>query len=146
MKYAAKSKKTQELREIANFVEQHGEKMPEYVGITTTVYISLTETNYVKIEGSDPPEWETVIDEAGTKRNIKRFLDMVGNCEKEYADDRIRITKLNSFGDPMIVGTVDRAIACKRVVTGTKVVPEKMVEEYEYVCDEGLSLKKLVAN
>lgn len=145
MKYTTKTKRAQELREIANFVEQYGEKMPEYVGITTTVYVSLTEYDYVRVEGSDPPQWDTILDEEKTKRNIKRFLDMVGNCEKEYKDDRIRITKLNSFGEPMIVGTVDRGIACKRVVTGTKVIPERIEEQYEYVCDEGLSLKKLVA-
>jgi hypothetical protein len=130
-----------ELRELADFLEAHGEELPDH-WITTTLYVTLTETAWA--------DGETTIDEAATKDNIARFLDAVGSCEKDYRDDRIKITKKYSNNkNDMVVGLVDRSIACKKVVTGQKFVqaqytPARMEEEYEWKCDENISLLKLV--
>ena len=148
MKYAENERNVNELRELADFLEQNGHKLPDY-WLNATLHVGLTETTY---QANDEGEYETVIKEHETKVNIKKFLDAVGTCEKDYRDDRIRITKSYADGRrDMIVGTADRSVACKRVVKGKKfvkeqLIPSKFEEEVEWVCDEGLSLKKLVSN
>lgn len=134
------------LRELADFLEKNGVAMPDY-WLSHSTHISLTETNYGR---GDNDEWETTIDEDGTKRNIKKFLDAVGPCEKDYREDRLQITTTYKHdGSRMFTGMVDRSIACKKVVKGKKfikehLVPSRFEEEVEWVCDENLSLKKLV--
>lgn len=148
-KYSKVENTVAELRELADFIEKNGVKLPDY-WFTHTVSVSLTETDYIRDDATG--EYETIIKEHETKQNIKKFLEAVGSCEKDYRDDRIRIAKkYTSTGRDMIVGTADRSIACKKVVKGTKLIPATLIqarveEEVEWVCDEGLSLKKLVAN
>jgi len=149
MKYSEVARHVRELRELADFLEAHGVALP-YAHVTTTVNVYLTETNYKRDEATG--EYEKTINEEGTKANLKKFLDAVGACEKDYRDDRIRIVKKYSDGEThMIVGSIDRSVACKKVVKGQKLQPAvftqaKIVDEYEWECDEGLSLKKLVAD
>jgi hypothetical protein len=149
-KYKTVDMQVAELRELADFIEKVGVTLPDYY-MTNTLNVYLTETNYARDEKSG--EYETTIDEQGTKQNIKKFLDAVGSCDKDYRDDRLVISKNFECNDAhrMIVGTVDRSVACKKVVKGTKfikehLIPSRFEEEVEWVCDEGLSLKKLVAN
>lgn len=148
MRYATRDKYVAELRELADFLEQHGHKLPENTWYTTTMQISLTATDYEK--NPESGEYESTINEEKTKHNLKKFLDAVGACEKDYREDSIKVWKnFASTGNTMIRGTVDRSIACKRVVTGKKLVPATLIqarieEEVEWVCDEGLSLLKLV--
>ena len=145
--YAAK------LRELADFIETNGVKLPS-VSITTTATCWLTSTDYKRDESTG--EYETLINEDETKQNIKKFLDAVGTCKKDYSDDKIVIEKEyktpseHTYGRTMIKGTVDRSVACKKVITGQKLQPAqliqaKMVDEYEWQCDEGISLLKLVS-
>lgn len=135
-----------ELRELADFLENNGVRLPDY-WLNNTLSIGLTETNY---ERGDDGEYETRIDTEGTKQNIKKFLDAVGSCEKDYTDDRIKITKkFRSSDRNMVIGTADRSIACKKVVKGKKFIKEQLIpsrfeEEIEWVCDENISLLKLV--
>ena len=146
MKYSEVTEKVAELREMADFLEQNGHKLP-YTWFSPTMNVSLTDTDYVRGENG---EYETIINEDKTKQNIRKFLQAVGSCEKDYRDDRLRITRKFTYTDrDMIVGTVDRSIACKKVVTGKKfvkehLVPSKFEEEYEWKCDENISLLKLV--
>ena len=144
--YAAK------LRELADFIEKNGVKLPS-VSITTTATCWLTVTNYTRDEDG---EYTTVIKEDETKQNIKKFLDAVGTCKKDYSDDKIVIEKeyktpsVHTYGRVMIKGTVDRSVACKKVKTGVKLeqatfIPAKIVDEYEWQCNEGISLLKLVS-
>lgn len=149
-KYSEVDKYVSELREMADFIEKNGVRMPDFY-MTNTLHISLTETTYDRDEITG--EYETKINEIETKQTIKKLLDCLdGHIDKDYRDDRLIITKKFSHGDRnMIVGTVDRSVACKRKVTGKKfikehLVPSRFEEEVEWVCDEGLSLKKLVAN
>ena len=147
MKYSEVAQRVAELREMATFLEENGHKLP-YVWFSPTINVSLTDTDYVRTGNND--EYETIINEDKTKENIKKFLSAVGPCEKDYRDDRIRITRNFTASDrPMIVGSVDRSLACKKVVTGKKFVKEHLVpsrfeEEYEWKCDENISLLKLV--
>ena len=149
MRYAEVDRIVNELTELRDFIKEHGVEMPDF-WMNNTLHVGLTETNYKRDEVTG--EYETTIDELKTKQNIKKFLDAVGSCEKDYRDDRIRITKKFGDGDrDMIIGTVDRSVACKKVVTGKKfikeqLIPSKFEEEYEWKCDESLSLKKLVSN
>jgi len=149
-KYSTVDKQVAELRELANFIEKVGVALPDYY-LTTTLNLYLTATDYKRNEESG--EYETTINEIETKQNIKKFLDAVGSCEKDYRDDRLVITKPYTCNPTrnMITGTVDRSVACKKVVKGRKfikehLVPSRFEDEIEWVCDEGLSLRKLVAN
>src|SRR4249919_1260242 len=144
-KYKTVDMQVAELRELANLIERVGVRLPDYY-MTNTLNLYLTSTDYKRSEESG--EYETTINEIETKQNIKKFLDAVGSCEKDYRDDRLVISKPFTCNPArnMIVGTVDRSVACKRVVTGKKFVKEHLVpsrfeEEIEWVCDEGLSLK-----
>ena len=72
----------------------------------------------------------------------------MGACEKDYRDDRLVISRNFKCNDAarMLVGTVDRSVACKKVVKGKKFIKEQLIpsrfeEEIEWVCDEGLSLR-----
>ena len=152
MKYKEAVEYAAKLRELADFIETNGVKLPS-VSITTTATCWLTSTDYRK---NDEGEWETIINEDETKQNIKKFLDAVGTCKKDYNDDKIVIEKEyrspsnHTYGRTMIKGTVDRSVACRKVKTGVKLQPAsfvqaKIVDEYEWVCDEGISLLKLVS-
>lgn len=146
MKYSDARDYAQQLRDLADFIEQHGVELPSgYPQVYMNCY--LTETDYIR----DPEtgEYESKLNEDKTKQNLKRFLSAVGPCEKDYAHDRIKIVKRNSLGNQMVIGSVERSLACKKVVTGTKLVPATLIqarieEEYEWQCDENVSLLKLV--
>ena len=142
MTYKERDRMAAELRAIADFVEQSGHKLPGHPYISTTLYLTLTESDYGKNEAG---EYVSTLNEDGTKENIRKFLDAVGSCEKNYKDDRLTITKELGEGRATIQGNVDRSIACKRVIKGQKMVPAKLIDEVEYVCDENLSLLKLVS-
>ena len=146
MKYRERDKLVTRLRELADFIEQRGLTLPGVHHIPT-IHLYLTATDYVK----DPEtgEWDSVLDEAKTKQNLKRALAALGSCEKDYQEDRIELRKRFSDGSVMVRATVDRSLACKRVVVGQKLqqavyTPSKLVDEVEWQCDEGLSLLELV--
>jgi hypothetical protein len=139
MKYADVQEHVSKLREMADFLEAHGHKMPGDVWISHYEYVNLTATTY--------DDGEAKIDEAGTKENIRKFLDAVGDCEKDYSDDQIVIIKKYSDGSVMFKGEVDRNIMCKRVVVGQKVIPAReaqTVDEVEWVCADNVSLLRYV--
>lgn len=139
MKYKEVEETVKELREFADFLEKNGVKLPDGLWISTGEWMNLTATTY--------EDGEAKIDEAGTKENIRKFIEAVGECEKDYRDDRIVITKNFSNGHRMLRGEVDRSVLCKRVVVGQKVIPateEKVVDEVEWVCAENVSLLRYV--
>ncbi len=139
MRYREVEETVKELREFADFLEKHGVELPDGLWISTTEYMTLTATDY--------EDGESKINEAGTKENIRKFIDAVGECEKDYSDDRIVITKRYSTGNVMLKGEVDRNIMCKRVVVGQKVIPateERIIDEVEWVCAENVSLLRYV--
>ncbi len=153
MQYREAAEYAAKLRELADFIEERGPMLPGSPYVTTSVTCYLTATDYVKDESG---EYATVIREDDTKENIKKFLDAVGSCKKDYSDDKIVIEKeyktpsTSTYGRTMIKGSVDRSVACKKVVKGQKLVPAtliqaRMEDEYEWVCDEGISLLKLVS-
>jgi len=148
MKYRERDRTVAELRELADFIEQHGHLLPGYVSVNASATMYLTATDYVR--NPETGEHESKLNEENTKQNLKRALAAFGSCEKEYREDRIEIRKKNSFDRVMLRGTVDRSVACKRVVVGQKLEPAvflqaKLVDEVEWQCDEGISLLKLVS-
>ncbi len=140
---------TQTLRDLANHLENNADKMPENAylyGHDITFYLSENDYTYSKDEdGKNVCHAE--FNEAKTKENVKNFLAFVGNCEKEYEGSSLKITK--KFGKHEIVGDVDRNLTCKKIVTGTEVVPERIVPEHvreitEWDCSDIPSLLSLI--
>ena len=147
MTFKERDRLVMKLRELADFVEARGHLIPGNPYHTTTLSVAMTHTDYVR----DPEtnEYAPVLDPEKTKQNLKRTLDALGSCHKDYANDRLVLTKQYSDGTEMVRATADRSVACKRVVVGQKLQPAtliqaKMVDEVEWQCDEGLSLLKLV--
>lgn len=139
MRYREVEETVKELREFADFLEKNGVKLPDGLYISTSEWINLTATDY--------EDGETKINEEGTKENIRKFIDAVGECEKDYRDDEITIVKRYSTGNKMLTGQVDRSVMCKRVVVGQKVIPatkERTIDEVEWVCAENVSLLRYV--
>lgn len=145
MKYSEVRTAARRLRELADFIEKRGVLLPT-VSVTTQHYSWLSSSDYVQVDG----QWESVLNEGNTRENVRRFIDAVGNCDKEYQSDRIRIVKNYSDGAPMLIGSVDRALTCKKVPTGKTIKHEARIEpareepEYEWVCSDNMSLLKLV--
>jgi len=55
--------------------------------------------------------------------------------EKKYDDDDFKII-LNDTPIGRVEFYSTRQVVCKRIQTGTKVIPESVVPEYEYQCDK----------
>jgi len=139
MRYEDVKNTVTQLREMADFLEKNGVKLPDGLWVSVGEWMNLTDTTY--------EDGETKINEEGTKENIRKFLEAVGECEKDYSDDRIVIIKRFSDGSSMLRGEVDRSVMCKRVVVGQKVIPareEQTVDEVEWVCAENVSLLRYV--
>ena len=148
MKYRERDRVVAELRELADFIESRGHMLPGYVSVSASAALYLSDTDYKR--NPETGEYESTLNEEKTKQNLKRALVAFGSCEKEYREDRIEIRKKNSFDRVMLRGTVDRSVACKRVVVGQELQPAafvqaKLVDKVEWQCDEGISLLKLVS-
>ena len=137
MKYEEAQRLANEARTFADWIEQHGPQLPGHPSVTIEARCWLTESNYNKLENG---EYETVLNEDGTKANLAEFLTAVGSCEKDYQDDRLTVVK--KFGKTAkIFGSVDRSLTCKKKIIGKKVIPaysspEKEVDDYEWECDD----------
>lgn len=150
MKYAEAAKLANDLRAMADWLETDGVKLPQYGSHTFELRYYLTDSSYVEdgVNEDGSTKYNTVIDEAATKAKVRDFVLALGSCDKEYADTRLKITK--SFGKNVrILGTVDRQVTCRKVVTGTKIepavnLPERVVEIVEWECDDAPSLLALV--
>jgi hypothetical protein len=148
MRYKDAREYAESLRLYADFIEQHGHTLGGSMYITANFAAYLTATDYLQDE--ETGEWGTVLNEEKTKENIKKFLDAVGSCTKDWDNGNIKITK--EFGTCVTLSaSVSREVTCKKVPTGEKKVipsyysPERVEEEFEWVCED-VSLKKLVAD
>jgi hypothetical protein len=145
VKYAEAQQFANDLRAYADFIESEGPKLGGVIHDSADFSIYLTVTNYER----DPEtgEWESVVKEEQTKKNLKQFLASVGSCEKVWESNNLKVTK--TFGKTVrLVGYMNRSTVCKKVVTGTKVVPavhipESVQEITEWVCEDP-SLFRLV--
>lgn len=77
----------------------------------------------------------------GGKRELAQLTRELGKVEKIHGDDLFRVRR--HFGPHKIDGVTSRTEVCKRVVTGTKQIPEEIIpaheeEIVEWVCDEPL--------
>lgn len=103
----------QGLRELAMFLEQHPEVPCPMVGGQNAFIATKAEM---------------------------RALARVTSWRKEYVGSWFTLAK-DFPGDVALHLNIERSTVCRKVVTGTKVVParpEHEVEEFEWVCDEPL--------
>lgn len=103
-----------DLELLAQFIETEGVKLPSlpWMSRNESHTVWLTESSsYRDVYG----DWRSKVDEPATKQNVKKFLDVVGNCDKEYTDHSLVITK--KIGSTVsIKGTMDREAICKKIV------------------------------
>ena len=154
MKYAEAAKLANDLRKMADFIETRGPKLPQYGSHTFTMRYYLTSSDYVdsgELNEDGSKKWDTVIDEAKTKANVREFVRALGSCDKKYDGNQLNVIKKFGGEDSLIkiVGTSDRSVTCKKVVTGYKTepavnLPERQVEIVEWECDEAPSLLALM--
>ncbi len=137
------------LRDLADFLSDNADKVPDdtwFYGLEISLW--LTESDYEYYTDDEGKRKTNVtFNEAKTKKKVKDFLNFVGSCEKEYLGDTLEITK--KFGKHKIIGNVDRSVTCKKIVTGTEVVPERVTPEYvreitEWDCSDIPSLLALI--
>lgn len=124
MKYAERDKLVKDLREFADFIEEHGHKLPGdlYVG---SMYQSLYDDDDM-----------TAKEKA---KIVAKVLAKGGLVEKKHNDWELKLTR--KFGDIKLSYSIDRQKFCKKVVVGTKVVPavtyeERTEEIIEWQCDD----------
>ncbi len=138
------------LRDLADHLERNAEHpvMEDAYLYGFDINFYLTQNDMVNTPNEDGTNnWTSVFNETKTKQKVKEFLNFVGNCDKEYAGDSLEIVK--KFGKHSISGGVTRNLTCKKIVTGTEVVPERVIAEHvreitEWDCADAPSLLALV--
>ena len=104
------------LRELADYLELHPELVPQYGG------------QHVYMHADNADQFSALVSELGGRR------------EKEADDYHIGVTR--RFGPHEYDLYVDREQVCRKVVTGTRVVParpaepESVEDVVEWVCDD----------
>ncbi len=72
-----------------------------------------------------------------SKDEARETVRAMGKTVKQFGDGTAYYKK--SFGHGVEIDVViDRAIVCRKIVTGTHVEPERVVEDVEWVCDESI--------
>ncbi len=115
-------------------------------GFDINFYLTENDYNFSKDENGKRVN-STVFNETKTKHNVKNFLDFIGSCDKEYVGGSLELTR--KFGKHSISADVTRNLTCKKIVTGTEVVPERVIAEHvreitEWDCNDAPSLLALV--
>ena len=136
------------LRAYADWLEKKAAVLPmDYIPSIET-YISLTDSEW-KLVDEETQKYDTVIDEVGTKKNIKAMVKAMGSCKKEYIGSSLYITK--EFSKRVRVkATVNREITCKKVLTGEIVHHDELVvaaydeEKFVWDCSDVPALLELV--
>src|SRR6516165_101450 len=82
-----------DLRKLSHWLDdqvQAGNDIPHF-SMYFDLQFYLTESDYVK--DPETEQWKSFFNEDATKINLKRFLKIVGSCDKEYREDQLRIHK-----------------------------------------------------
>lgn len=148
MKYKHAQEFAEDLREFADFIETSGVKLSN-ISPAATFNAYLAKHDFVK----DPEtgEYEYVLNEAKTRRNIRSFIKAVGTCTKEFNDTYLDITHTFKNGRVSVLGIVTRNAVCKKVPTGNTIkheatyTPEYEEAEYEWDCTDAESLIALTS-
>lgn len=117
------------LRQLADFIEEKGEDLPYLnVSIGAYEYGDYDETTYKHLPDTIKAKM------AGYARALKP-------CKKDFSGQSFALTR--KFGILTVRIAAEREKVCRKIVTGTKVVPaytipERIEEEAEWVCDEPL--------
>jgi hypothetical protein len=86
------------------------------------VWLTASDSYY----DSEDDTWKSTFNEFDTTLNVAKFVRAVGNCEKEYRDERLEIRK--QFGTVTLEGNVTRELVCTKRVVETIVHPPEMTE------------------
>lgn len=148
MKYKEQQQVVSDLRALADFYER-----PESIALPAP---SLHFDNYVSDWGyiPDPENLGQKMygaDFEKSKQKIKKITRALGSCKKDFNNTSLSVVK--SIGDTVTLSyRVNREAVCKKVPTGiTKVIPsvympERVEEEYEWVCDDVSLLSNGISN
>jgi hypothetical protein len=133
----------QGLRDLADlYEEKKALPLPAYP-------IQVTLNGTVKENKEGVYEWNQEVDAEATKKNMKRIIRAMGRGkkEKQYTDWSFSCVK--KFGDLIVLkAETKRDAVCRKVFTGNKIkhaastqtytTPERIEDEYEWVCDDPL--------
>jgi len=117
------------LRQLADFIEEKGEDLPYLnISIGAWEYGDYDEKTYKHIPDSIKGKM------AGYARALKP-------CKKDFSGQSFALTR--KFGILTLRISASREQVCRKIVTGTRVVPaytipERIEEDAEWVCDEPL--------
>jgi hypothetical protein len=135
MKYKEQEHLVSDLRELADFYER-----PEAIALP---FLQLYETFYVQDYGYDQETRSYRYNHENSKKKLKRVVAVLGSCTKDWQDHNLRVIKKIGHSIQLIF-QVDREAVCSKKLTGNKIIhaaathytPERVEEEFEWVCDE----------
>jgi hypothetical protein len=131
MRYSDQEALVSGLRELADFFDQNIE-FPNPYGIS--VNVSVTEWKPWEADK------ESEVDQDATKRELKRCMRLMRNCEKVWSSYSLRLTKkFGTQGKVTLNVSAERSGICRKVVLGNEIIPaqpERVVEKVEWVCDD----------
>lgn len=132
------------LRDLADaFESRPNMPIPPY-GLE--IHVDMTVSEYGYVDG----KYETIYNNEQTLRDLKRATRAIpGRKEKVFLDWAFQVKK--DFGGQVVYKIrASRESVCKKVLTGNKTVhaasthytPERIVEDYEWVCEDAALLTK----
>lgn len=130
MRYKAAQELADGLRELADFVETVGPKLP--VDLDAPYLTAWVFDDY---KGVEAKHWLTA------REKMRRIVKLVGKADKVYKENYFDLRKY--FGPIKLEFTTNRANVCERKVVGTKEIPEHVVaarteDIVEWVCNDPL--------
>lgn len=138
MKYKEQAEVVADLRALADFYER-----PEAIALPAPSLYEIFYVSVYKWKRDDAGKMNYVLDPERSKRKLKNIVKVLGSCEKDWGDRDLQVIK--RFGHKTrLVFQVTRESICKKVPTGNKIireatthyVPERVEEEFEWVCEE----------
>lgn len=143
MKYSELHETIENLRALADWLESNPKavKLPA-IALTANEYI------YAYAKKADGSTDYSQTDEYETRSKMREIARALGSCEKDYSGGLFELTK--QFGDNYgsrirLIFRTKRDAVCRKVVKSTKtipaetrVIPERIEEEVEWVCTDSL--------
>lgn len=137
MKYVEQKELVASLRELADFFEQ-----PNSITLPVpTFWIQTHVYEYARRE--DGSRDYSKVDEFETRMKMRNIAKVLSPCEKDYSTREFALRR--KFGNLRVEFNTIRAAVCEKKVISTKtipaetrVIPERIEEEIEWVCTDSL--------